>query len=81
MKASQQREHGISFLASSTLISLCSVTQVCCVFSNRISLSSYSVQPKAMAIAWVVLGAPWTSLNNTSMTTGRQRGLGAEIFT
>lgn len=62
MKVSQQ---GDSFLLSSGLISH-PATKVFGVFSNSVLPSSYGVQPRAMAIAYIVRGTAGASLTNCS---------------
>lgn len=37
-------------------MALCPTIKVCCVFSSRVLLSSYSGQPRATAAAFVILG-------------------------
>lgn len=59
MKAIQ---HGGRFSVSSQLISPCLVANICGVFSNRVLTCGYGGQPRAMAVACVVLKTLGASL-------------------
>lgn len=62
MKVSQLRR---SPLANINFISLCPVTKVYCVIINRILPASSAGQPRAMAVAYIVLRTSWAFLTIT----------------